>query len=221
MIGLEALLRWIPANGAPVSPAQFIPLAETTGLILPIGLWVLQRACAQLKAFEADPRTRTLQIAVNVSARQFRQPNFPQQVHEAILSAGIRPERLKLELTESVVLENVEDVISRMQQIREMGVTFSLDDFGTGFSSLSYLKRLPLDQLKIDQSFVRDISTDPNDAAIVRAIIAMAKSLGMDVIAEGVETEAQLAFLEQGGCTRYQGYLFGRPLPIEDLATHF
>jgi diguanylate cyclase (GGDEF)-like protein/PAS domain S-box-containing protein len=221
IIGLEALLRWIPTDGPPVSPAQFIPLAETTGLILPIGLWVLQTACAQIKAFEADPRTRDLQIAVNVSARQFRQPTFPQQVREAICTAGIKPDRLKLELTESVVLENVEDVIARMLEIQATGVTFSLDDFGTGFSSLSYLKRLPLDQLKIDQSFVRDISTDPNDAAIVRAIIAMADSLGMNVIAEGVETEAQLAFLKQSGCTHYQGYLFGRPVPIQDLDTHF
>lgn len=216
LTGAEALLRWLPANQPPVSPAQFIPLAEDTGLIIPIGLWVLQTACAQLKAWERNPRTCELQIAVNVSARQFRQPDFVEQVRDTLQSSGANPARLKLELTESVVLENVEEVVERMLQIKDLGVTFSLDDFGTGFSSLSYLKRLPLDQVKIDQSFVRDVTTDPNDAAIVRAIIAISLSLGLHVIAEGVETEAQRVFLSDNGCMNYQGYLFGKPLPIAE-----
>jgi EAL domain-containing protein (putative c-di-GMP-specific phosphodiesterase class I) len=216
LIGAEALLRWLPRDRAPVSPAQFIPLAEDTGLIIPIGLWVLQTACAQLKAWSADPRTHDLKLAVNVSARQFRQADFVDQVRISLEQSGATAALLKLELTESVVLENVDDVIERMLQIKALGVTFSLDDFGTGFSSLSYLKRLPLDQVKIDQSFVRDISSDPNDAAIVRAIIAMSSSLGIDVIAEGVETQAQLDFLLASGCREYQGYFFARPMSIGD-----
>ena len=215
LTGAEALLRWFPANQAPISPDQFIPLAEDTGLIIPIGLWVMQTACAQLKAWSENPRTRDLQIAVNVSARQFRQSDFFEQIRDCLEHTGAPPALLKLELTESVVLENIEDVIGRMQQIKALGVTFSLDDFGTGFSSLSYLKRLPLDQVKIDQSFVRDITTDPNDDAIVRAILAMSRSLGIRVIAEGVETETQLDFLRSSGCVHYQGYLFGEPMPIE------
>jgi EAL domain-containing protein (putative c-di-GMP-specific phosphodiesterase class I) len=216
LTGAEALLRWLPTNRPTVSPAQFIPLAEDSGLIIPIGLWVLQTACAQIKAWDQHQRTRDLQIAVNISARQLRQPNFVDQVRDCLQKAQINPARLKLELTESVVLDDVDLVIGRMQQIRTLGVTFSLDDFGTGFSSLSYLKRLPLDQVKIDQSFIRDITTDPNDAAIVSAIIAMSNSLGLQVIAEGVETEAQLAFLRDSGCMHYQGYLLGKPAPIGD-----
>jgi len=213
--GAEALLRWFQPDQANVSPAQFIPLAEDTGLIIPIGNWVMQTACAQLQAWSSDPRTSTLQIAINVSARQFRQADFVEQVFDALRNSGANPAMLKLELTESVVLNNIDEVIARMGQIKALGVASSLDDFGTGFSSLSYLKRLPLDQLKIDQSFVRDITSDPNDAAIVRAIIAMGQSLGIQVIAEGVETEAQLNFLSQSGCSNYQGYFFSRPLPIE------
>ena len=212
--GAEALLRWMSSEQGAVSPANFIPLAEETGLIIPLGLWVMQTACAQLKQWSESPRSRELQISVNVSARQFRQADFVEQVFDALKQSGANPALLKLELTESVVLDNVEDVITRMQQIRALGVTFSLDDFGTGFSSLSYLKRLPLDEVKIDQSFVRDISSDPNDAAIVRAIIAMSQSLGIEVIAEGVETKAQLHFLKQNGCTNFQGYLFGKPVAI-------
>ena len=214
LTGAEALLRWLPANQAPIPPLSFIPLAEDTGLIIPIGVWVMQTACAQLKVWQEDPHTRDLQIAINVSARQFRQPDFVNQVRTALEESGAPPALLKLELTESVVLEDVEEVIERMQQIKALGVTFSLDDFGTGFSSLSYLKRLPLDQVKIDQSFVRDVTSDPNDAAIVHAIIAMSRSLGMLVIAEGVETAAQLDFLKAAGCMHYQGYLFGKPMPI-------
>jgi len=216
LTGAEGLLRWFPANQAPISPAQFIPIAEDTSLIIPLGLWVMQTACAQLKAWAESPRTRDLQIAINVSARQFRQPDFVKQVRESLEQSGANPALLKLELTESLVLDNVEAIIERMQQIKALGVTFSLDDFGTGFSSLSYLKRLPLDQVKIDQSFVRDITSDPNDAAIVRAIIAMSQSLGIRVIAEGVETETQLDFLKSSGCMNYQGYLFGKPMPIQE-----
>ena len=216
LIGAEALLRWLPANRALISPAEFIPVAEETGLILPIGQWVLDTACAQLKAWERDPRTRSLQMAVNVSARQFHQPDFVATVHHSLVASGIDPARLKLELTESVVLENIDAVISRMQQLNALGVRFCLDDFGTGYSSLSYLKRLPLDQVKIDQSFVRDVTEDQNDAAIVRAIMAMSQSLGLQVIAEGVETQAQRDFLLQNACLAYQGFLFCKPIPIEE-----
>ena len=183
---------------------------------MPIGQWVLDTACAQLKTWERDPRARDLQLSVNVSARQFHQPDFVDQVRQSLLASGADPTRLKLELTESVVLDNVETVIGRMQELDRLGVGFSLDDFGTGYSSLSYLKRLPLDQIKIDQSFVRDVPGDPNDAAIVRAILAMSQSLGLQVIAEGVETQAQRDFLFENGCNAFQGYLFGRPMPIEE-----
>jgi diguanylate cyclase (GGDEF)-like protein/PAS domain S-box-containing protein len=215
LIGAEALLRWLPANREPVPPAEFIPLAEDTGLILPIGKWVLDMACAQLKAWENDPRTQHLQMAVNVSARQFHQPDFVDSVQHSLVASGINPARLKLELTESVVLENVDVVISRMRQLTALRVSFCLDDFGTGYSSLSYLKRLPLDQVKIDQSFVRDVTENQNDAAIVMAIMAMSRTLGLQVIAEGVETEAQRDFLLQNECLAYQGFLFCKPIPIE------
>jgi len=216
LIGAEALLRWLPENREMISPAEFIPLAEETGLILPIGQWVLDTACAQLKAWERDPRTQSLKLSVNVSARQFHQPDFVETVQQSLASSGINPARLKLELTESVVLENVDAVISRMQQLSALGVSFCLDDFGTGYSSLSYLKRLPLDQVKIDQSFVHDVTDDLNDAAIVRAIMAMSRSLGLQVIAEGVETQAQRDFLLKNECVAYQGFLFCKPIPIEE-----
>jgi diguanylate cyclase (GGDEF)-like protein/PAS domain S-box-containing protein len=215
-VGAEALLRWRRPEYGLVPPLQFVPLAEETGLILPIGRWVVDTACAQLKAWESDPRTRSLQLAINVSARQFHQSDFVAQVRESIERSGANPERLKLELTESVVLGNTDSVVERMQQLKALGLGFSMDDFGTGYSSLSYLKRLPLDQLKIDQSFVRDITTDPNDAAIVQAILAMSHSLGLQAIAEGVETEEQQLFLRENGCYAFQGYLFGKPMPIDD-----
>jgi len=218
LIGAEALLRWLPANSGMVYPDEFIPLAEETGLILPIGKWVLDTACAQLKAWESDPHTQGLKMSVNVSARQFHQPDFVDTVMQSVVSSGIDPARLKLELTESVVLENVDAVVCWMQQLNALGVSFCLDDFGTGYSSLSYLKRLPLDQVKIDQSFIRDVTEDPNDAAIVRAIIAMSRSLGLQVIAEGVETQAQRDFLLQIDCKAYQGLLFCRPIPIDEWA---
>ncbi len=217
IVGVEALLRWCSAEHGLVSPARFVPLAEESGLILQIGKWVLETACAQLKAWSSDERTDGLQLSVNVSARQFMQPDFVRQVAQCLAESGAAPSLLKLELTESVVLDNVEGVIGKMLQLNELGVAFALDDFGTGYSSLSYLKRLPLEQLKVDQSFVRDSDSDPNAAAIVRAILAMSQSLGLQAIAEGVETEAQREFLAASGCLIYQGYLFGKPMPVAQL----
>ncbi len=213
--GAEALVRWQHPKRGLVSPAEFIPLAEETGLILPLGDWVLATACHQLVAWARQQETAHLTLAVNVSARQFRRKDFVRQVRTILENSGANPQKLKLELTESLLLEDVEDIIAKMHALKMLGVSFSLDDFGTGSSSLSYLKRLPLDQLKIDQSFVRDILTDPNDAAIARTIVALAHSLGLAVIAEGVETEAQREFLASSGCHACQGYLFGRPLPTE------
>ena len=213
--GAEVLLRWQHPQRGMVSPGEFIPLAEASDLILPIGLWVLQGACQQLHAWAQQPHLAALSIAVNVSAKQFRQPDFVQQVCQAIATSGAPAQRLKLELTESVVLEEVENTIEKMAQLRALGVRFSMDDFGTGYSSLQYLKRLPLDQLKIEQGFVRDITNDSNDAAIVQTIIAMGRSLGLEVIAEGVETPAQHAFLSTHGCDLFQGYLFAKPQPID------
>lgn len=218
-VGAECLVRWLhPARGM-VSPAQFIPLAEDTGLIQPIGLWVLETACRQLADWQQRADTRGLVLSVNVSARQFRQPDFAVQVREIVQRNGIAISRLKLELTESILLEEVEEIILTMTELKGLGVQFSLDDFGTGYSSLQYLKRLPLDQLKIDQSFVRDLATDSNDKAIVATIIAMAHSLNLDVIAEGVETEQQQRWLIRQGCHHHQGYLYGRPMPIEQFET--
>lgn len=216
-LGAEVLLRWQhPVRGL-VSPMDFIPLAEETGQIIPIGLWVLKTACTQLKNWQLNALTIDLTLAVNVSAKQFRQVDFVNLVQHVLHECGAKASLLKLELTESTVLENVEETISVMREIKKLGVSFSMDDFGTGYSSLQYLKRLPLKQIKIDQSFVRDIATDPNDAAIVQTIIAMTEALGLDVIAEGVETKAQLEFLQLRGCQAYQGYLFGKPVPVDDF----
>jgi diguanylate cyclase (GGDEF)-like protein len=217
IVGAETLLRWQSATRGTIPPTAFVPLAEETGLIIPIGNWVLASACALIKTWEGDPRTRDLQISVNVSARQFHLPEFAEQVEDTLRANCVNPRRLTLELTEGVVLDKVEKAISTMKRLAALGVEFSLDDFGTGYSSLSYLKRLPLNQLKIDQSFVRDIEQDPNDAAIVRAILAMSRSLGILAIAEGVETEGQKRFLMENGCRRFQGNLFGRPMPAEEL----
>jgi diguanylate cyclase (GGDEF)-like protein/PAS domain S-box-containing protein len=222
--GAEALVRWRHPERGLVSPAEFIPLAEETGLIVLLGHWVLESACIQLAAWAKRPETAHLSLAVNVSARQFRLPNLVEQVLALMAGTAAPPGRLKLELTESMLAVNVEDIIIKMRALRDHGVSFSLDDFGTGFSSLSYLKRLPLDQLKIDQSFVRDVFTDVDDGAIVQAIIALSQTLGLSVIAEGVETEEQRDFLERLGCRAYQGYLFGKPLPLdafEVLLTRF
>ena len=216
-IGAEALIRWLHPERGLVSPDKFILLAEESGLILPIGQWVLESACAQLKVWQKDPLTRDLTLAVNVSAKQFRQVDFAAQVLASLKQHAVNPRLLKLELTESLLLENIEDTIVTMNTLNEAGVQFSLDDFGTGYSSLQYLKRLPLDQLKIDQSFIRDIATSINDEPIVHTIIAMAQSLKLDVIAEGVETETQREILLKNACHHYQGYLFGRPLPINQF----
>jgi len=213
-IGAEALVRWHHPTRGLVSPADFIPLAEITGLIIPLGKWVLETACAQLKSWEQDALTRDLVLAVNVSAKEFRQIHYAAQVETVLLRHAINPKLLKLELTESMLHENIDDTILAMNALKELGTQFSLDDFGTGYSSLQYLKRLPLDQLKIDQSFVRDIATDGSDKAIVRTIVAVAQSLDLDVIAEGVETGEQHQLLADMGCTRYQGYLFGKPVAI-------
>jgi len=217
LTGVEALVRWQHPQRGLVPPGQFIPLAEETGLILPLGQWVLETACTQLVEWATKPDMAHLTVAVNVSARQFHHPDFVERVLTILERTGADPGRLKLELTESLLLADVEEVIAKMTVLKAKGVGFSLDDFGIGYSSLSYLKRLPLDQLKIDQSFVRDVLTDPNDAAIAKAIITLGQSLGLAVIAEGVETEGQRGFLASHGCDAYQGYLFGRPVPAQDL----
>ena len=216
-VGAEVLLRWQhPVRGA-IPPMDFIPLAEETGLIVPIGQWVLETACMQLAGWARRPETRALRLSVNVSARQFRQPDFVQRVERALSDSGADPARLRLELTESLLLDNINDCIAKMQSLQSIGVGFSLDDFGTGYSSLSYLKRLPLEELKIDRSFIRDIATDPSDAVIVQTIIGMARNLGLTVIAEGVETAEQLAFLDRHGCGAFQGWYFGRPVPLPEF----
>ena len=215
--GAEVLLRWQHPQRGMVMPGEFIALAEESGLILPLGQWVLENACAQLARWDTQPAMAHLTVAVNVSARQFHQRDFVDQVLAALKRTGANPQRLKLELTESVLVANIDGVITKMSALKEIGVGFSLDDFGTGYSSLSYLKRLPLDQLKIDQGFVRDVLSDPNDAAIAKMVIVLAASLGLAVIAEGVETEAQRLFLASQGCHAYQGYLFSRPLPLQDF----
>lgn len=217
LTGAEALVRWRHPERGMVSPADFIPLAEETGLILPLGNWVLETACRQLAQWKERPEMAHLTIAVNVSASQLHQPDFVEQVLAVVDATGANPACLKLELTESQLVNNVQEIIAKMMRLKDRGIRFSLDDFGTGYSSLSYLKRLPLDQLKIDQSFVRDVLTDPNDAAIARTIVALANSLTLNVIAEGVETREQRDFLAHSGCFAYQGYYFGRPLPGEEF----
>ncbi len=217
--GAEALIRWQHPEKGMIFPGEFIPLAEETGLIIPIGEWVLNSACLQLKAWQDDPKFKHLVIAVNVSAKQFHQPDFATQVLTVLDHTGADADKLKLELTESIFVENVDDLIGKMIALKSRGVRFSLDDFGTGFSSLSILKRLPLNQLKIDQSFVRNLLNDPNDAAIIRTVIALGQSFGLEVIAEGVETIEQRNFLAVYGCQHFQGYLFGKPLPLDDFET--
>lgn len=219
--GAEALIRWIHPKRGMIPPLQFIPLAEESGLIIPLGLWILDSACAQLKAWQAHSGTRELTLSVNISAKQFKQPNFAAEVKNLIEKHGIDSANLRMELTESVLLDDVEQTIEYMHALGQLGVQFSLDDFGTGYSSLQYLKRLPLYQLKIDQSFVRDIVTDSHDRTIVRTIIAMAQSMYISVIAEGVETKEQQELLLTNGCRRYQGYYFGRPVPIDEFNQTF
>jgi len=215
VIGAEALIRWRHPELGQVPPSRFVPVAEESGMVGQMGEWVLRTACRQIRAWQNMGLTP--QIAVNVSARQFQQYDVPQLVSTVIREAQISPQSLELELTESAVMEDAEAAIVAVEKLKQLGVGIAIDDFGTGYSSLSYLKRLPVDLLKIDQSFVRDISNDQNDAAIVRAIITLARSLGMQVTAEGVETEAQLAFLNAYGCQYAQGYLFGKPMTAAEL----
>ncbi len=220
IVGTEALVRWRHPQRGMVPPVEFIPLAEETGMILSLGAWVLETACKQLTQWSTRPHLSGLSIAVNVSARQFRQVDFVEQVRKTLEQTGANPRRLKLELTESLLVEDVEDIIEKMNELKQLGVSFSLDDFGTGYSSLYYLKHLPIEQMKIDQSFVRDILEDPNDAAIARTIVALAQSLGIGVIAEGVETKEQLNFLAGLECHSYQGYYFSKPLPVSGFEEH-
>jgi len=217
IVGAEVLVRWSHPKQGLVSPAKFIPQAEECGLILPLGQWVLETACRQLATWAEHEDTADLVLAVNVSALQFQQTNFVEQTLLSLKRTGARPQRLKLEIVESMLMDDIESVIEKMTVLRTHGVRFSLDDFGTGYSSLSYLKRLPLDQLKIDWSFVRDVLTNANDAAIAQTIVALGQAMGLSVIAEGVETEAQKVFLASIGCHAYQGFLFGRPMPLEEF----
>ena len=214
IVGAEALVRWSHPERGMVSPADFIPVAEQTGLILQLGHWVLRRSCELLAEWAGIDYMQHWTLSVNVSAREFRHPGFVQQVMDEVRASGINPNRLKLEVTESMFMQDVEVIVQKMEQLRAVGVRFSLDDFGTGYSSLSYLKRLPLDELKIDQSFVRDLLVDEDDAAIVRAILTLANTLGLAVVAEGVEQAGQRDFLASHGCRAFQGYLFGKPTEI-------
>jgi predicted signal transduction protein with EAL and GGDEF domain len=213
VIGAEALLRWEHPLRGLVPPSEFIPLAEETGLIIPIGNWVLETACRQLKGWQDNEATRDLVVAVNVSAKQFHQAGFVDGIGQILARTGANPAHLKLELTESVIVDDIADTIEKMKALKTLGIGFSMDDFGTGYSSLSYLRQLPLDQLKIDRSFIHEVETNVGDAEIVKSIIAMAQALGLDVIAEGVEKEAQHRFLTSNDCYAYQGFLFGHPVP--------
>jgi len=215
--GAEALIRWRHPERGIISPIQFIPVAEETGLITQIGEWVLNQACLQLQAWQLDQASKDFSLAINVSAKQFLQPDFANQVKNSIRSFHIDNTKLKLELTESMLIDNIEYIIHTMNTLGEIGIQFSLDDFGTGYSSLQYLKMLPLSQLKIDQSFVRDLATDNSNKTIVLTIITMAHSLGLNVIAEGVETDEQLQLLNAHGCGNYQGYYFSEPLSINEF----
>jgi diguanylate cyclase (GGDEF)-like protein/PAS domain S-box-containing protein len=215
--GAEALIRWRHAERGMVPPGEFIPLAESAGLIVELGLWVLEAACAQLAKWARQPETEGLTLAVNVSIRQFLDSHFVHLVEETLRESGANPHRLKLEITESLILEKATDTIAKMTALKAHGIGFSMDDFGTGYSSLSQLRQLPLDQLKIDQSFIRDVLNCEKDAAIVSTIIALGRSLNLSVIAEGVETEGQRNFLENEGCHVYQGYLFSKALPASQF----
>ncbi|HZV53523.1 MAG TPA: EAL domain-containing protein [Rhodocyclaceae bacterium] len=219
VLGAEALLRWQHPLRGLVPPAEFIPLAEETGLIIPIGAWVLETACKQLRTWEDNPVMCNLRLAVNVSAKQFHQPDFVEQVRSTVERTGANPHRLKLELTESVIIDDIADTVEKMKTLKSMGVGFSMDDFGTGYSSLSYLRRLPLDQLKIDRSFIHEVESNSGDAVIVQTIIGMARSLGLDVIAEGVEKEGQRQFLNRNDCPEFQGFLFSQPVPVSVFET--
>lgn len=221
IVGVEALVRWNHPQKGLVPPNAFIPLAEETGLIIPVGSWVLHKACEQLSLWTKMYPHRHLHVSINVSVKQFQEASFYDTVAEVIAKSGVEPGRIKLELTESLIVENIRETIVKIESLRYLGIGFSLDDFGTGYSSLSYLKRLPLDELKIDQSFVRDIGNDNNDAMIVKTIIEMAHNFDLDVIAEGVEDQEQFNFLEENGCTLFQGYFFGKPMPAKEIERLF
>jgi diguanylate cyclase (GGDEF)-like protein/PAS domain S-box-containing protein len=218
IIGAEALVRWQHPQRGLVSPGEFIPVAEETGMIEPLGSWVLRQACRQLALWGAHSRTRGLEMSVNVSARQFHRQDFVEQVLSILDATGARAANLRLELTESLLLKDVDATIEKMMRLKASGVSFALDDFGTGYSSLSYLHRLPLDQLKIDRSFIREAFREGHGAAIVRIIVALGRALKMSVLAEGVETQDQFSFIVAEGCQAYQGYLFARPMPADALA---
>jgi len=213
VVGAEMLLRWTRPDGEQMSPERFIPVAEENGLILPLGDWVLRRACAQLVAWSARPSSRKLVLAINVSARQFAQPGFVDDVCRALAASGADPAQLMLEITETVILGDLAEAAAKLARLRAQGIRISLDDFGTGYSSLAYLSRLPLDQLKIDQAFVARLPEDANDAMVAQTIIGMGRGLGLEVVAEGVETVAQHDFLMREGCHGFQGYLISRPMP--------
>jgi EAL domain-containing protein (putative c-di-GMP-specific phosphodiesterase class I)/GGDEF domain-containing protein len=216
VIGAEALIRWNRDGKGFVSPVDFIPLAEETGLIIPIGEWVLRTACYQAKAIHRQGFADFI-MAVNISARQFQHPGFTRLVAEVLKETDLSPTRLELEITESLAMNDAEKSIATMNELREIGIQLSIDDFGTGYSSLSYLKRFPINKLKVDQSFVRNMTSNPNDASIAKTVILLGQSLNLTVIAEGVETQEQLALLEQYGCDEVQGYLFSKPIPKESL----
>ncbi|MGB8762229.1 MAG: EAL domain-containing protein, partial [Candidatus Sulfotelmatobacter sp.] len=217
LIGAEALLRWKHPKRGLLPPDEFIPLAEQTGLILSLGDWVLETACRQIAAWTARKETAHLTVAVNISARQLLNPDFVPNVLKTLDRTGANPRSLKLELTESMFVDDLEDVIAKMTTLKSHGIRFSLDDFGMGYSSLAYLRRLPLDQLKIDQEFVRDILVDASSGAIAQSIISLSKAMGLSVIAEGVETEGQRDFLARLGCHSFQGFLFSGPLPLDEF----
>jgi EAL domain-containing protein (putative c-di-GMP-specific phosphodiesterase class I) len=218
--GAEALVRWQHPRRGLVSPGEFIELAERNGLILQLGDWVLKQACTHLAAWAQNPATSALTVAVNVSSRQFRQPDFAAQVMSIVARSGIKPQLLKLELTESMLVDSIDDVIAKMQALKAFGVGFSLDDFGTGFSSLAYLQRLPLDQIKIDRAFVRDVTSSTKDQAIAETLVSLGRNLHLSVIAEGVETEGQRDALVAMGCPAFQGYFFGKPMAVDEFVRH-
>lgn len=219
IVGAEALVRWQHPQLGAQSPSEFIKVLEDSGLILEVGTWILDQACGAFAQLIADGLVDPLNfsLCVNISPRQFRQNDFVERVEHSLKQYQLPHSLLKLEITEGIVIQNLDDTVVKMRRLKKLGVSFAMDDFGTGYSSLTYLKRLPVDALKIDQSFVRDATHDPNDAEIIRAIVAMARSLNLEVIAEGVETPEQLAFLQKLGCHLFQGYLHSRPLPIEDF----
>ncbi|HEY1091814.1 MAG TPA: bifunctional diguanylate cyclase/phosphodiesterase, partial [Burkholderiaceae bacterium] len=221
LIGAEVLIRWDSPKRGMVSPVEFIDLAEETGLILPIGHWVMREACASLEAWRQIPELAHVTVSVNVSAKQIALPTFVEEVQELLSFYDVEPAQLKLEITESMLVDRIDEIIAKINELRAIGVRFSLDDFGTGYSSLNYLKRLPFDQVKIDQSFARGALESHHDAAICRAIIALGQALSLDVVAEGIETEAQWAFFKAEGCRYGQGYLFGRPMPQEEFEARY